>query len=290
MLIFPNTAWLVPPSYAKRIHFLMAASKETPKKLAFASNSNKESFRANSCRLCKCDLKYKLVILHGIYLLKIFLIPLTRKVLKKKALDKLIHEHLGVTVIKTPEYSCRVCSKCALKIWNDVELLCFVKENINPRQPIAIAAQEEDLNIGETKEQQRWKRMSKSPSSAEKAKSAKIPCTEQQLTLELKRGFRVRKSFSFGQEPVDLNSDSQKEAARLRSMEIHNSSQEFEDWSPCEVKVIYDNADGKTFVWTPNDKITRSLIKNILLQKWKNAAYIVFKHPDMEPCLVLQST
>lgn len=104
-----------------------------------------------------------------------------------------------------------------------------MKENINPRQPIAIAAQEEDLNIGETKEQQRWKRMSKSPSSAEKAKSAKIPCTEQQLTLELKRGFRVRKSFSFGQEPVDLNSDSQKEAARLRSMEIHNSSQEFED-------------------------------------------------------------
>ena len=67
MLIFPNTAWLVPPSYAKRIHFLMAASKETPKKLAFASNSNKESFRANSCRLCKCDLKYKLVILHGTY-------------------------------------------------------------------------------------------------------------------------------------------------------------------------------------------------------------------------------
>ena len=212
-----------------------------------------------------------------------------KKGVEKKALDKLIHEHLGVTVIKTPEYSCRVCSKCALKIRNDVELLCFVKENINPRQPIAIAAQEEDLNIGETKEQQRWKRMSKSPSPAEKAKSAKIPCTEQQLTLELKRGFRVRKSFSFGQEPVDLNSDSQKEAARLRSMEIHNSSQEFEDWSPCEVKVIYDNADGKTFVWTPNDKITRSLIKNILLQKWKNAAYIVFKHPDMEPCLVLQS-
>ena len=85
--------------------------------------------------------------------------------------------------------------------------------------------------------------MSKSPSSAEKVKSAKIPCTEPQLTLELKRGFRVRKSFSFGQEPVDLNNDSQKEAARLRSMDIHNSSQEFEDCSPCEVKVIHDNAD-----------------------------------------------
>ena len=84
MLIFPNTAWLVPPSYAKRIHSLMAALKETPKKLAFASNSNKESFRGNSCRLCKCDLKYKLVILHGTYLLKIFLIPLARKVLKKR--------------------------------------------------------------------------------------------------------------------------------------------------------------------------------------------------------------
>ena len=138
-----------------------------------------------------------------------------KKGVEKRALDKLIHKDLGVTIIKTPEYWCRVCSKCTLKIRNDIELLCFVKENINPWQPIAIAAQEEDLNIGETKEQQRWKRMSKSPSSAEKAKSAKIPCTEQQLTLELKRGFRVRKSFSFGQEPVDLNSDSQKEAARL---------------------------------------------------------------------------
>ena len=138
-----------------------------------------------------------------------------KKGVEKRALDKLIHKDLGVTVIKTPEYSCRVCSKCALKIRNAVELFCFVKENINPRQPIAIATQEEDLNIGETKEQQCWKRMSKSPSSAEKVKSAKIPCTEPQLTLELKRGFRVRKPFSFGQEPVDLNSDSQKEAARL---------------------------------------------------------------------------
>lgn len=39
-----------------------------------------------------------------------------KKGVEKRALDKLIHKDLGVTVIKTPEYSCRVCSKCTLKI------------------------------------------------------------------------------------------------------------------------------------------------------------------------------
>lgn len=273
----------------------MASSTELRKENPFfdgcfeRNTSNKESFRGDSCRLCKCLFKVQVGnTTPHISTENLFNIP-GKKGVEKRALDKLIHEDLGVTIIKTPEYLCRVCSKCTLKIRNAIELFCFVKENINPRQPIAPAAQEEDLNIGETKEQQRWKRMSKSPSSAEKVKSAKIPCTKRQLTLQLKRDFRVRKSFSFGQEPVDLNNNSQEEVARLRSMEIHNSSQEFEVCSPCEVKVIYDNADGKTFVRTPNEKITRSLIKNILLQKWKNAANIVFKHSNMEPCLVLQS-
>lgn len=143
MLIFRNTAWLVPLSYAKRIHSLMAASKETPQKLAFASNSNKESFWGDSCRLCKCLFKIQVGnTKRHISTENLFNTP-GKKGVEKRALDKLIQVDLSGTVIKTLEYSCRVCSKCALKIRNNaVELFCFVKENINPRQPIAVAAQE----------------------------------------------------------------------------------------------------------------------------------------------------
>ena len=41
-----------------------------------------------------------------------------------------ISQDLGLSVIKTPEYSSRVCTKCALKIRNAVELCRFVKDTL----------------------------------------------------------------------------------------------------------------------------------------------------------------
>ena len=38
----------------------------------------------------------------------------------------------SVPVSNSPSYSMRVCAKCALKIWNDVELPCFLKATLNP--------------------------------------------------------------------------------------------------------------------------------------------------------------
>ena len=79
-----------------------------------------------------------------------------------------------------------------LKIRNAVELCRFVKDNYLNPQPVPV---EEDI-IDENSDpyQYRSKRMSKSPSSAEKPKSARISCAEQasqvpvekQADLELK--------------------------------------------------------------------------------------------------------
>ena len=63
------------------------------------------------------------------------------KGVEKRPLDQLISQDLVLSVIKTPEYSSRVCTKCALKIRNAVELCRFVKDNLNP-QPVPI---EEDI-------------------------------------------------------------------------------------------------------------------------------------------------
>ena len=55
-------------------------------------------------------------------------------------------------VSNEPCYSSRVCAKCALKIWNAVELPRFLKANLNP-----VVADVEAIS-DECETQQRWKR------------------------------------------------------------------------------------------------------------------------------------
>ena len=59
-----------------------------------------------------------------------------------------------------------------LKIWNAVELVCFLKAKLNP----VIADVKATSDDCET--QQRWKRQSKSSTSGEKPKSGKTPTAE----------------------------------------------------------------------------------------------------------------
>ena len=215
----------------------------------------------------------------------LFKIP-SRKGVEKRPLDQLISEDLGLSDIKTPEYSSRVSAKCALKIRNAVELFRFVKDNLNP-QPVP---DEENMDENSDRYQHRWKRMSKSPSSAEKPKSARIPSAEQasQVPVE-KRGSRIKRSFTFQRSEdcrADINnqsnSDFEKEAERLCKIESNLAS---ENRNQSDVKVILRGGNGEVKLCTPNDKTTRSLIKNIVLRKWKNVANIVFSHKDVEPFL-----
>ena len=160
-------------------------------------------------------------------------------------MDQLISQDLGLSVIKTPENSSRVCTKCALKIRNAVELCRFVKDNLNP-QPVPV---EEDIIDENSDHYQYWsKRMSKSPSSAEKPKSADIN--------------------------NKTNSDLEKEAERLCKMESDLAS---ENRKQSDVKVILSGGNGEVKL--------RTLITNKVLRKWKNVANIVFSHKDVEPFL-----
>ena len=74
-----------------------------------------------------------------------------------------ISQDLGLSVIKTPEYSSRVCTKCALKIRNAVELCRFVKDTLNPQ---SVPVEEDIIDENSDPYQYRSKRMSKSPSNS----------------------------------------------------------------------------------------------------------------------------
>ena len=203
----------------------MSSTRETPKKLAAVLEPKNSSCSGDCCRLCRCLFRVqKGDKFQHISTENLFKIP-GKKGVEKRPLHELLSEDLGLHLSSNPNYSSRVCAKCALKIRNAVELVRFLKANLNPV-----------ANIGETsvecETQQRWKRMSKSPSSAEKPKSARIPTAEQesQVPVKNRRGLRVKKSFSFQRsrdEPdhtVDIiraNINFQKEASFLSALFSH---------------------------------------------------------------------
>ena len=129
--------------------------------------------------------------------------------------------------------------------------------------------------------------MSKSSSSAEKPKSARIPTAEpeSQAPVKNRRELRVKKSFSFQRDEPDhtvdiirANINFQKEAERLCKIESEKRVQ-------TQVKVMLCTGNEEVKLRTPSDKITKSLIKNAVLRKWKNVSNIVINHKDIEPFL-----
>ena len=112
----------------ERIFFIfcsMAAIKETSKKLV-SIFKRKMSYvlLAKVVDFVGVLLKYKKGKRCNTSPLKTCLKFLCEKVSRKGLWTNLhcISQDLGLSVIKTPEYSSRVCTKCALKIRNAVEL------------------------------------------------------------------------------------------------------------------------------------------------------------------------
>ena len=60
----------------------------------------------------------------------LFILP-EKKGVKKQPLDKLLLEDLGLPVSNNSNYHSRVCVKCALKTRNAIELIHFLKTNVN---------------------------------------------------------------------------------------------------------------------------------------------------------------
>jgi len=109
----------------------MSSTKETPKKLASVLKPKNASCSEDCCRLCGCSFKVqKGDKIHHISTENLFKLP-GKKGVEKRPLDKLLSEDLGLSVSNNPNYSSRVCAKCALKIRNAVELVRFLKANLN---------------------------------------------------------------------------------------------------------------------------------------------------------------
>ena len=119
-------------NFASGGHSPMFPTKETPKKLATVREQKNSSCSADCCRLCECLFKVqKGDKFQHISTENLFKLP-GKKGVEKRPLDKLLSEDLGLHLSSNPNYSSRVCAKCALKIRNAVELVRFLKAKLNP--------------------------------------------------------------------------------------------------------------------------------------------------------------
>lgn len=109
----------------------MSSTRETPKKLVAVLEHKTSLCSDDHCRLCRCSFKvqkggkFQHISTENLYKLP------GKKGVEKRPLDKLLSEDLGLHLSNNPNYSSRVCAKCALKIRNAVELVRFLKANLN---------------------------------------------------------------------------------------------------------------------------------------------------------------
>ena len=123
--VFEFTKCCCRANFASGGHSSMSSTKETPKKLAAVLEQKNSSSSGDCCRLCECLFKVqKGDKFQHISTENIFKLP-GKKGVEKRPLDKLLSQDLGLHVSNNPNYSSRVCAKCALKIRNAAELSVY---------------------------------------------------------------------------------------------------------------------------------------------------------------------
>ena len=116
------------------------------------------SYAGNCCWFCWCSLKYKKATKFNTYSQRTYLNFPGRKVLRNGLWTNFYLKIWDFPFRKKSKLFLQsLCQVCVKKTWNAVELVRFLKMNLNP--VVAVCAS-----------QQPWKRMSKFPLSAEKTK------------------------------------------------------------------------------------------------------------------------
>ena len=50
-----------------------------------------------------------------------------------------------------------------------------------------------------------------------------------------------------------------------------------------QVKVVYVNPSGNVIVRTPRDEQTRTLVKNLACENWRDVSSVILKHGELAP-------
>ena len=226
-----------------------------------------ETRPCDCCRICKTSFKVKFGNLSG----KQFYSSsqnLFKPSQRKDSFGIVLADVSRQVELVFVEDSDRVCNPCGRKILNLGHLFELIKAGTCPTlSNTSIKITNRTLSTPE-----------KASPSWRKAKLVRVNSPEASKSRQMKSPNKSRKSLSFTGANCTTTIPSQKEDEVLRRLNV-------DDLPPTglQVKVVYVNPSGNVTVRIPRDDQTKTLVKNLVCENWREVSNAVLKHEELAP-------
>ena len=178
-------------------------------------------------------------------------------------------ENIGVTFIKSPSLSERVCLPCGRKIRNLCKLFVEIKKATSHDE-----AEMDDLDVTRNKRQ-----LPTSVSTPDRS-----PTNRKVTRTNREREVPSNRKSLFSESCHDQNETSNISESQPRNEDLllqHSNIDDLLGNKETMVKVIIVHPNGNVVVRTPANKQSKNLVKNISLKNWKAVANGVFAHDTL---------
>lgn len=158
-----------------------------------------------------------------------------------------------------------VCNPCGRKILNLGQMYQFVKVATTSTTGTPIKSGKRTLETPE-----------KASPSWRKAKSVRVNSPVPKTLSKQDSPRKSRKSLAFAAENTAPSTSLQKHDEMLNRLNVDNLPMD-------GVKIVYLNPSGTVTVRIPRDPQTKTLVKNIAAEKWREVSNAVLKHEEIVP-------
>ena len=173
-------------------------------------------------------------------------------------------KQVGLVLLEDPqEYSDRVCNSCARKILTLGNLFEIVKTATLP----TISGTKRSLATLE-KESPSWR----------KTKKVRVNSPEVETSSRMRQPQKSRKSLAFTGESGSMSTLAEKEEEMLRRLNVDDLPQ-----TGLQVRVVYLNPSGNIIVRIPRDDQTKTLMKNLACENWREVSNAILQHAELAP-------
>lgn len=230
-----------------------------------------ETRPCDSCRICRCSFKVKFGSLTG----KQFYSSsqnLFKPSQRKDSFGTVLADvcrRVGLVLLQDPGvYSDRVCNPCGRKILSLGNLFEIVK--------VATSPTVSGTSIKSTK--RALATPDKASPSWRTTKLVRVNSPQAKTPSQVRSAKKSRKSLAFTGESSCTSTPSEKEDEMLRRLNVDDLPQ-----TGLQVKVVYVNPSGNVTVRIPRDEQTKTLVKNLACENWREVSNAILKHGELAP-------
>ena len=230
-----------------------------------------ETRPCDSCRICRCSFKVKFGSLTG----KQFYSSsqnLFKPSQRKDSFGTVLADvcrRVGLVLLQDPGvYSDRVCNPCGRKILSLGNLFEIVKAATSPTVSGTSIKSTKRALVTPDKASPSWRT----------TKLVRVNSPQAKTPSQVRSAKKSRKSLAFTGESSCTSTPSEKEDEMLRRLNVDDLPQ-----TGLQVKVVYVNPSGNVTVRIPRDEQTKTLVKNLACENWREVSNAILKHGELAP-------